>query len=237
MKQFKSIVILTGAGISAESGIQTFRGENGLWEKVRIEEVATPEAFYANPEKVHQFYNQRRRELLSNKIKPNPAHMALAKLEKEFEGSVVIITQNIDNLHERGGSSNIIHMHGELLKMRCDKSSQTFSIESDLSTSSVCQCCNEKGNLRPHIVWFGEMPFFMEQIQLVLTNCDLFLSIGTSGNVYPAAMFVEIVKQNRSTYAVEFDLETTNTSDFFDELITGNAAQEVPRYVDQLLMK
>ena len=188
----ENIVILTGAGISAESGIKTFRAADGLWENHRVEDVATPEAFLRNPLLVQNFYNQRRQQLLTPAIQPNAAHRALAKLEKAFPaGKVLLVTQNIDDLHERAGSRNLIHMHGELLKGRCQTSGGLVDLDHDLTVNLPCPLCGGKGCLRPHVVWFGEMPLQMETIYRALSQCDRFISIGTSGNVYPAAGFVE----------------------------------------------
>ena len=170
-----SAVVLTGAGISAESGIETFRAADGLWANHPVEEVATPEGFARDPQKVYDFYNQRRRQLVSCEIQPNAAHTALAKFELEFDGSFLLITQNVDNLHERAGSKNLLHMHGELLKMRCQNSGIVFDIEKDFDFDTHCQCCGTLGNLRPHIVWFGEMPFHMNEINRALESCDLLL--------------------------------------------------------------
>jgi NAD-dependent deacetylase len=232
----RSIVVLTGAGVSAESGINTFRAADGLWENHRIEEVATPEGFDCNPQLVHHFYNERRRLLQDHNIQPNPAHLALAKFEQEFtagsRGQFLLITQNIDNLHERAGSRNLLHMHGELLKMRCQHSHIVFDISSDLTYDSECRCCLTIGNLRPHVVWFGEMPLHMSQINQTLENCDLFISIGTSGNVYPAAGFYQIAK-SRNAHTVELNLE--NTGSDFDEHICGPASRVVPQFLDDLL--
>lgn len=228
----RSVVILTGAGVSAESGIRTFRGADGLWEDHRIEDVATPEGFLRDPELVHRFYNQRRRLLTGGAIRPNPAHAALARFEHSFPGDVLLITQNIDNLHERAGSRQVLHMHGELLRMRCQISDRVFDIRDDVGPLSRCQCCGQPGNLRPHIVWFGEMPFHMPQITRALENCDLFVSIGTSGNVYPAAGFYQIARTGRA-HTVEINLEETGS--VFDEHIYGKASVAVPQYFDQLL--
>ncbi|MDD0853422.1 NAD-dependent protein deacylase [Halobacteriovorax sp. GB3] len=233
-KNFTNIVILTGAGISAESGIKTFRDQNGLWENHDILDVATPQGFERDPELVHRFYNLRRAQLLSDEVKPNQAHFALARLEKEFNGQVVIVTQNVDNLHEKAGSKNVLHMHGELLKMRCSKSKQSFSISKDITSARACPCCLEEGNLRPHIVWFGERPFHMNEIQQALSTCDLFLSIGTSGQVYPAAMFVDLAKESLA-HTVEFNTNSTDVSDKFDEHRLGKAGVEVEKFVDELL--
>lgn len=232
----ESIVILTGAGISAESGIRTFRAADGLWEDHRVEDVATPEAFQVDPDLVHKFYNERRQQLLSADIAPNPAHIALARLEKEFPGKVLLITQNIDNLHERGGSDNLIHMHGELLNLRCKKSGKTHRIEQDCHTQDRCVCCNAPGNLRPDIVWFGEMPMQMDRIYAELESCDLFLSIGTSGNVYPAAGFVEIANQS-GALTVELNLEPSNVGTAFGHHVYGEASRVVPEFVDDILQQ
>ncbi|MGM0632472.1 MAG: Sir2 family NAD+-dependent deacetylase [Pseudomonadota bacterium] len=228
----RSVVILTGAGISAESGIGTFRGSNGLWENHRIEDVATPEGFLRDPDRVHLFYNQRRRQLLDHAIRPNPAHTALARLERDYPGEVLLVTQNIDNLHERAGSRRLLHMHGELLRMRCQISDRVFDIREDLGPMTACQCCRQAGNLRPHIVWFGEMPFHMPEITRALEDCDLFVAIGTSGHVYPAAGFHEMARSRRA-HTVEINLEATGSQ--FDEHIRGRASETVPRYVDRLL--
>ncbi|MDX1491514.1 MAG: Sir2 family NAD+-dependent deacetylase [Pseudohongiellaceae bacterium] len=228
----RSIIILTGAGISAESGINTFRAADGLWENHAIEDVATPQGFARNPELVHHFYNQRRAQLLQETIAPNPAHFALAKLEREFPGEVLLVTQNVDNLHERAGSRKLLHMHGELQKMRCQETSLVFDADLELSFDSLCRCCQSQGNLRPHIVWFGEMPLHMNQITRALEGCDLFISIGTSGSVYPASGFYQIAKAH-SAHTVEINLEETGSS--FDEHHYGLASSLVPKFVDQLL--
>ncbi len=228
----KSIVILTGAGISAESGIKTFRASDGLWENHRIEDVATPEGFRQNPVLVQQFYNGRRRQLLSDAIKPNKAHEALAKLEENDQLSCLVVTQNIDNLHERAGTENIIHMHGELLKCFCTHSQRRFAITDDLGIETSCSCCQRPGQLRPDIVWFGEIPYQMDEIQTAIANCDLFISIGTSGNVYPAAGFVEIANQY-GAHTVELNLEPSLTESAFKEKIYGAATEVVPEYLAQ----
>ena len=184
---YQSIVILTGAGISAESGIATFRASDGLWENHRIEDVASPEGFVRDPELVQHFYNLRRQQLLSDEVAENAAHIALAKLEQDFAGEFLLVTQNIDDLHERAGNKKIIHMHGELLKTRCKVTQRLFECKQAVSVEDKCPCCDQPGNLRPHVVWFGEMPLCMDEITAKLMHCDLFVAIGTSGNVYPAA--------------------------------------------------
>lgn len=230
----KSIVILTGAGVSAESGIRTFRATDGLWEDHRIEDVATPEGFVADPKLVHRFYNQRRQQLLSSDIYPNAAHEALAELENKFPGKVLLVTQNIDNLHERAGSQNLIHMHGELLKVRCTNTGEVYHKENDSSIEDPCECCNKIGNLRPDIVWFGEMPMQMDEIYHALEHCDLFISIGTSGNVYPAAGFVEVARQYGALTA-ELNLEPSKTQNAFEQHIYGKASEVVPKFVEDIL--
>jgi NAD-dependent deacetylase len=229
-KEYNSIVILTGAGISAESGLKTFRDSNGLWENYPVQQVASPEGFRANADLVYHFYNLRRAQLLSDQVHPNEAHKALGEFEKKFKGDFLLVTQNVDNLHERGGSKNLIHMHGELLKMRCQKTGEVFFITEDLTKENICQCCQEKGNLRPHIVWFGETPFSMIDISQKLSKCDLFISIGTSGEVYPAAMFVEMVPPH--CHKVELNLEPTQGSYKFDEHIYGQASKIIPSFLE-----
>ena len=229
------IVILTGAGISAESGIKTFRAADGLWENHRVEEVATPEAFLRNPLLVQNFYNQRRQQLLTPAIQPNAAHRALAKLEKAFPaGKVLLVTQNIDDLHERAGSRNLIHMHGELLKGRCQTSGGLVDLDHDLTVNLPCPLCGGKGCLRPHVVWFGEMPLQMEAIYRALSQCDRFISIGTSGNVYPAAGFVEEANRH-GAHTVELNLEPSQRLTAFAEHQHGLASELVPAYVEELI--
>ncbi|CAE7735124.1 cobB [Symbiodinium microadriaticum] len=228
----KSIVVLTGAGISAESGLDTFRAEDGLWANHKVDDVATPEGFARNPQLVYQFYNQRRAQLLLPEIGPNPAHKALAQFEKEYPGEFLLVTQNVDNLHERAGSDNLLHMHGELLKMRCLNSKLVFDIREDFDFDSECRCCRSPGNLRPHVVWFGEMPFYMNKINMALEACDLFVAIGTSGNVYPASGFYQTAKI-RKAYTVELNLDRTGSA--FDQHIYGAASEVVPRFFEKLL--
>jgi len=228
------IVILTGAGISQESGIATFRDSGGLWEKVRIEDVATPRAFRKNPAMVYEFYNARRKQLLDPGIAPNPAHFALARLEKESTETVLLVTQNVDNLHERAGSQNLLHMHGELLKSRCTACGDVRQWEQDLDATDVCPMCQRAGNLRPHIVWFEEMPLFMDEIYEALGRCRIFASIGTSGNVYPAAGFAREARL-RGAHVIELNMEPTRGSDVFHDGRYGPAGKVVPAWVDELL--
>ena len=233
-----SIVILTGAGISAESGLETFRGlkgvGGGLWCGHRVEDVATPEAFARDPALVHDFYNMRRRGLLDPAIKPNAAHVALAELEQHWPGNVLVVTQNIDNLHERAGSQNLIHMHGEALKAFCHFCRHSFEHTHDLSVDLACEACGKAGGVRPDIVWFGEMPYKMDVIYDELANSDVFLSIGTSGNVYPAAGFVREALRHGALTA-EFNLEPSLTASVFDEVITGPAGTTLPACVKKWL--
>ncbi len=226
------VFILTGAGISRESGIPTFRDADGLWAGVRIEDVATPEAFERDPQRVLDFYNKRRRALLDPAIRPNAAHLALARLERALSGEVLVVTQNIDDLHERAGTRNLIHMHGELLKARCVRCGAVHPWPRDITREDVCPACG--GPLRPHVVWFGEMPLFMDGILEALSRCDLFVSIGTSGNVYPAAGFVAGVVQ-RGVPAVELNLEPSEGASLFTHARHGPATEVVPAFVNDLL--
>lgn len=230
-----SIVILTGAGISKESGLDTFRDEGGVWSQVRIEDVATPDAFSRDPDRVHAFYNMRRQAILDDALKPNAAHIALAELEAKWPGRVLIVTQNVDDLHERAGSQNLMHMHGELLKSRCGACADVRDCREDLTKEDACQVCGTVGQLRPHIVWFGEMPMHMDEIHEALAAAGLFVSIGTSGNVYPAAGFVEIIKSVGSGKTVELNLEPSHGASNFDERIYGPATEIVPAFVGRLL--
>ncbi|MEH0667068.1 NAD-dependent protein deacylase [Vibrio scophthalmi] len=231
---YRNVVVLTGAGISAESGIKTFRAQDGLWENHRIEDVATPEGFARNPDLVQEFYNQRRLKLQDDSIKPNAAHLALGRLEQELEGSVTIITQNIDNLHERGGSTNVIHMHGELLKARCSVSNQVVDEQGPIHTGDLCHCCQIPSQMRPHVVWFGEMPLRMGDIYEALEKSDLFISIGTSGVVYPAAGFVHDARMH-GAHSIEINLEPSAIESEFEEKRYGKASIEVPKLVDEIL--
>ncbi|MCH8683895.1 NAD-dependent deacylase [Pedomonas mirosovicensis] len=233
MAKYRSIVVLTGAGISAESGIPTFRGSDGLWEGHRVEDVATPEAFARDPELVLQFYNMRRAALKT--VEPNPAHQALAKLEDAFDGDLLIVTQNVDDLHERAGSKNVLHMHGELKKAWCLGCDGRALWEDDILETSRCPHCAREGRLRPDIVWFGEMPYQMERIDAALSACDLFVSIGTSGNVYPAAGFVALVRHYGRAHTLELNLDPSEGSRLFAETRHGPASKLVPAFVDEVL--
>ena len=225
------IVILTGAGISKESGISTFRDSGGLWEQESIEDVATPGGFRRDPVKVYDFYN-RRRELL--KVKPNAAHAALVRLERNWPKPVLVVTQNVDDLHERAGSESLIHMHGELLKARCQKCGAVMNWEQDLSAKDECLACERSGNLRPHIVWFEETPLMMDAIETALSKCATFVSIGTSGAVYPAAGFVRQARAN-GAHTVELNLEPSRGGDVFVEGRYGPATEVVCTWVEEML--
>jgi NAD-dependent deacetylase len=233
MSNSSNIVILTGAGISAESGVKTFRDNGGLWEEHRIEDVATPEAFMHDPDLVQNFYNIRRAQMET--VKPNAAHSALAKLEAEHSGTVTIITQNVDDLHERAGSQIVIHMHGELAKVRCRICNKVHRWHGDCDQSTACPDCGASPSLRPHIVWFGEMPFYMPEIGKILRQADIFVSIGTSGNVYPAAGFVAEVAAIGRAKTIELNLEPSQGSVYFDETRHGPAGKTVPQFVGELL--
>lgn len=229
------IVVLTGAGISAESGLATFRGAGGLWEGHRVEDVATPQAFARNPALVQRFYNLRRAQLRDPEIRPNPAHEALARLERAWPGPVLVVTQNIDDLHERAGTRHLIHMHGELMRALCLACGDSIPWEEDLDEASVCPNCDTQGRLRPDVVWFGEVPYRMDEIYFALERCGLFVAIGTSGQVYPAAGFVQAVRAMGDAPTVEINLEPSGTSPLFDEQRCGPAGELVPAFVEELL--
>ncbi|BDU78342.1 NAD-dependent deacylase [Mesoterricola sediminis] len=231
MSRAGSIVLLTGAGISAESGLATFRGAGGLWEGQRVEDVATPEAFRRDPARVHAFYNARRASLAQ--VQPNAAHLALARLERAWPGEVLLVTQNVDDLHDRAGSRNLLHMHGELLKVRCLRCEAVHPWTGPTSLDTVCPACGRPAGIRPHIVWFGEMPLEMARIEAALETCALFAAVGTSGNVYPAAGFVAGVRPGVPT--VELNLEPSLVSSRFTDRRQGPASRLVPAWVDELL--
>ncbi|MBM3564564.1 MAG: NAD-dependent deacylase [Alphaproteobacteria bacterium] len=229
------IVVLTGAGISRESGLSTFRDADGIWAQVRIEDVATPEAFRRDPSRVHDFYNQRRRNMMSPAITPNAAHRALARLEDEWPGDVLVVTQNIDDLHERAGSRNLLHMHGELFKARCEFCGAVHVWREDVTVATACPGCARSGAMRPHVVWFGEIPFFLPKIEAALDRCSLFISIGTSGSVYPAAGFAARVRGRGYARTVELNLEPSEGASVFEESEYGPASVIVPAFVRELL--
>lgn len=226
----ENIVVLTGAGISAESGLATFRGSDGLWCGHRVEDVATPEAYARNPALVQEFYNMRRRQL--REVVPNAAHHALARLAAEWQGNFLLVTQNVDDLHGRALAEvtprqgfQFIHMHGELSKARCNLTGEISACDFDLQPHET---------LRPHIVWFGEMPLMMDEIDHALRHADLFVSIGTSGNVYPAAGFVSQARR-AGAHTLELNLEPSMVESNFNESKQGPASVLVPQWVDSVL--
>ena len=225
------VVILTGAGISAESGLATFRAADGLWEGHRVEDVATPEAFRRDPDLVQTFYDVRRARL--GDVEPNAAHQALAKLDAAWPGDLLLVTQNVDDLHERAGSKRLLHMHGELTSAWCLGCGERSASPPALLDSPPCPECGKR-LLRPDIVWFGEMPYEMERIERALQDCDLFVSIGTSGAVYPAAGFVQTARYS-GAHCLEINLEPSQGSVFFHESRIGRAGDLVPAWVEELL--
>ncbi len=232
MREAGNIVILTGAGISAESGLATFRGPDGLWEGHRVEDVATPEAFARDAPLVQRFYDARRANL--KRVAPNAAHEALARLDAAWPGDLLIVTQNVDDLHERAGARRVLHMHGELKSAWCLACDARSRWEDDLGDHPPCPACGISGRLRPDIVWFGEMPYGMAAIERALLEADLFVSIGTSGNVYPAAGFVQTARY-ASARTIEMNLEPSLGSCHFHESRIGKAGELVPAWVEEML--
>ena len=229
------IFILTGAGISAESGLGTFRDVDGLWTEYNLEDVASIDGYMRDPKLVLDFYNLRRKNLSG--ATPNPAHAALAALEAEWKargGSVFICTQNVDDLHERAGTADIAHMHGELFKARCEACGEVLAWADDLDVETRCPACGVGGYVRPHIVWFGEMPLEMERIGEELVLADLFVSIGTSGAVYPAAGFVSEARR-AGVRTMEINLDPSDNADEFDDTLYGRASETVPAWVESLI--
>ena len=239
MAKPRNIVILTGAGISAESGLATFRGPDGLWEGHRVEDICTPEALARDPALVLDFYDQRRRAL--GQVRPNPAHEALARLDAQWDGELLIVTQNVDDLHERAGARRLIHMHGELLSALCRACGAQSRFTGDMIDGPPCAACGSQGTLRPDIVFFGEVPYRMDDIQQALEEADLFVSIGTSGTVYPAAGFVQLARAVGAD-TLELNLEPSGGTASpaaggygFAESRFGPAGALVPAWVGQLL--
>ena len=232
MDRIRNIVILTGAGISAESGIDTFRGGGGLWEQHRVEDVATPEAFARDPELVLRFYDMRREAIQTKQ--PNPAHFALARLDAEWPGELLIVTQNVDDLHERAGARRVLHMHGEHLNAWCTWCDVRSPWRGPLLDRPPCPACGARA-LRPDVVWFGEMPYRMDEIYAALRGCDMFVSIGTSGAVYPAAGFVRDARE-LGARTLELNLERSEGSAWFDESRLGPAGELVPAWVAEMLL-
>ncbi|AOR77076.1 NAD-dependent deacylase [Novosphingobium resinovorum] len=233
MSSIRNIVILTGAGVSAESGIDTFRDGGGLWEQHRVEDVATPEAFARDPDLVLRFYDMRREAIQTKQ--PNAAHRALAKLDAEWEGDLLIVTQNVDDLHERAGAKRVLHMHGEHLNAWCMACDERPRWTGPLIDRPACPECGEAA-LRPDIVWFGEMPYRMDEIFAALEEADLFVSIGTSGAVYPAAGFVRNARE-LGVETLELNLEPSQGTGWFDEARHGPASALVPAWVEEVLSR
>jgi NAD-dependent deacetylase len=228
----RDIVILTGAGVSAESGLATFRGPGGLWEGHRVEDVCTPEALARDEALVLGFYDERRAALAT--VEPNAAHRALAKLDAEWPGKLLIVTQNVDDLHERAGAKRLVHIHGELLSALCRACGEHEPFTGAMIGGTVCSACGAVDALRPDIVFFGEMPYEMERIERALMACDLFVSIGTSGAVYPAAGFVQIANATNA-WTLELNIEPSVGTHYFDDGNYGAASQLVPQWVESVL--
>jgi len=231
MNNIRNIVILTGAGVSAESGIDTFRSEGGLWEQHRVEDVATPEAFARDPELVLRFYDMRREAIQTKQ--PNSAHEALARLDAEWPGELLIVTQNVDDLHERAGARRVLHMHGEHLLAWCTACDTRSPWTGTLIDRPPCPACGARA-LRPDVVWFGEVPYRMDEIMAAVAQADLFVSIGTSGAVYPAAGLVRMASESGAA-TLELNLEPSQGTRWFDEARHGPASELVPAWVDELL--
>lgn len=228
------LLVLTGAGISAESGISTFRDNDGLWERHRFEDLATPEAFARDPVLVHRFYNLRRAQL--KVVEPNAAHLALARLEQEWRGrgDFLLVTQNVDDLHERAGSRRLVHMHGEIRKLRCASCGGIIPHHEDAGMSLACAACGLSGRMRPHVVWFGEMPFCMEEIYEAAGQADIFVAIGTSGIVYPAAGLADAARRNgRDCRTIEINPNPTGNP-AFRTVIPETAVEGVPKLLSML---
>lgn len=225
------IVVLTGAGISAESGVPTFRDAGGLWEGHDVEDVATPEAFERDPDTVLAFYDARRRALAS--VAPNAAHRALARLEGAIADDLLLVTQNVDDLHERAGSRNLVHMHGELRRALCLTCGARPAWDGDLIDRPACLVCGER-MLRPDVVWFGEMPYELDRIEQAVVACDVFVSIGTSGAVYPAAGYVALASAFGAR-TVELNLDPSDAIIPFDDARAGRASELVPQWVDEIV--
>lgn len=231
-KIYHNIAILTGAGISAESGLATFRSSNGLWNNHKVEDVASVEGFQRNPALVHDFYNNLKTEI--QQAKPNAAHLALTKLQKEYPAEINIITQNVDTLHEKAGNQNVYHIHGQINQSVCLNCGQVLETWGDVDTETTCPHCQVMGMMKPNIVFFGENLLCMDKVEDILRKCDLFISIGTSGVVYPAAGFVQLAKYYRAD-TVEFTLDTTANNYLFDKHIFGKAGETLPPYIEELI--
>lgn len=232
--KYNRILILTGAGISAESGLATFRSEDGLWNKHRIEDVATIEAYYKNQDYVHDFYNNMKPELWETR--PNNAHLAITKLQQEYPAEVNIVTQNVDTLHEKAKSKNIYHIHGQINQAVCMNCGNVLETWGDITSETECANCHTIGMMKPNIVFFGENLLYMDKVEKLLHTSDLFISIGTSGQVFPAASFVQTAKYYGAD-TIEFNLETTSNNFYFDKHIMGKAGTTFPKFVDELIAK
>jgi NAD-dependent deacetylase len=233
--QMRRIFVLTGAGVSADSGLGTFRDKGGLWTKYRIEDVATIAAYERDPVKVLDFYNMRRK--VHKDAQPNAAHYALAKLQNAWEsrgGTLTLCTQNIDNLHEKAGARHVLHMHGEIGKARCHECGDLRDAGGDFHVTQSCEACGRLGTVRPHVVWFGEQPLFLEDIFEALAQIDLFVAVGTSGAVYPAAGFVDLARR-RGVPAMEFNLEPSDNAHLFNDARYGKAVETVPAWIEELI--
>jgi len=231
----RRLFVLTGSGVSAESGVATFRDPEGIWAKYDYRQVATPEGFAADPAQVHSFYNARRAALAN--VYPNAAHFALSELERGLEaigGRMITVTQNVDDLHERAGSRNLLHMHGELAKARCGACGDVRRCVGALATDSVCSECAAVGFMRPHVVWFGETPFHLDEISDALVESDLFVSIGTSGSVYPAAGLVADARA-LGIPCTEINLEPSENARLFSDRRYGKAGEIVPKWAREIL--
>lgn len=225
------IVILTGAGISAESGLSTFRDKDGLWAKYDLSAVATPQGFRKNPCQVLEFYNMRR--AVVSRARPNDAHFALARLQRHYKGEVALITQNTDNLHEKAGSTRVTHIHGMITSALCSDCGNVWPAPTVMKESDPCPKCH-RSSTRPNVVWFGEIPYHLDKVEELLTAADLFVSIGTSGQVYPAAGFAEEAARYGAA-TLELNLEASSNSQVFDTRVFGLATETVPAWVDELL--
>ena len=232
MPKYKNIVILTGAGISAESGLATFRASNGLWNNHKVDDVATIEGFVRNPDYVHDFYNELKKEL--QKAKPNDAHLAITKLQQNYPANIYVVTQNVDTLHEKAKNDNVYHIHGVINQAVCQNCGHILETFSDVTTETVCSNCNVAGMMKPNIVFFGENLLFMDEVDCFLRKCDLFVSVGTSGVVFPAASFVQTAKYYGAS-TIEFNLEATSNNLYFDKHVIGKAGVTLPAFVDNLI--
>ena len=230
--KYNKIVILTGAGISAESGLPTFRDEEGLWNKHRIEDVATIEGFERNPEYVHDFYNEMKKELQN--VKPNAAHLAISELQKNYPAEIAVVTQNVDLLHEKAGNKNVFHIHGQINQAVCLNCGHIITTWDDVTTEDVCENCGMHGSFKPNIVFFGENLLYLNEVDAWLRSCDLFVSIGTSGVVFPANTFVRTAKYHNAD-TIEFNLKPTANNYEFDRHIIGKAGDMFPVFVRELI--